>query len=177
MNYKDLNLSIKEETNTVIVNDNLKLEIKKYLPIEDKIDLIQITLQKSLENNIYNEIKLDMYFNLHLVYMYSDLEFSEDDRADEFKLYDELESNEIIPHVIAGMEESEYEYLFKMMSSFVQEQKDYRNSAAAVLQSVIQDLPSNAAAAVEIMDKFDPKKYKEIETFVEAANAGRPISQ
>ena len=28
-----------------------------------------ITLQKSFENNIYNEYKLKMYFDLHLVYM------------------------------------------------------------------------------------------------------------
>jgi len=177
MNYKDLNLSIKDKTNQVVVNDDVTIEIKQYLPIEDKIDLVQIALQKALEGNIYNEMKLDMYFNLYLVYMYSNIEFSEEDRVDEFKLYDELESNDIIAHVIAGMEESEYNYLFKMISILKLTDQKYRNSAAAMVQSVIQDLPGNAAAAVEIMDKFDPNKYKEIETFVEAANAGRPISQ
>ena len=51
----------------------------------------------------------------------------------------------------------------------------YKNTAAAVLTRIIQDLPKNAAAAKEIMDSFDPEKYKQVSDFAAAANGGRNI--
>ncbi len=65
----------------------------QYLPAQDKYDLLMITLQKSLENGAYNEFKLNLYFELNLVYMYTNISFTEKQREDEFKLYDTLESN------------------------------------------------------------------------------------
>ena len=177
MKYSDLKLKIKTETSIVKINDNTEIEVLQYLPIEDKIDLIQIALQKSLENGIYNEIKLDMYFNLYIVYMYSNLEFTDEEKEDEFKLYNELQSNDIIVHVIAGMEDGEYDCLLDYLKSIQEANEVYRTSVAALLQSVIQDLPKNAAAAAEIVDSFDPKKYQNVVDFAKAANGQRNIPE
>ena len=88
MVYKDLKLKTKEEYNSVQLQEGVEIKVLKYLPIQDKIDLVQIALQKAEENGVYNEMKLDMYFNLYLIYMYTDLEFTEEEKADEFALYD-----------------------------------------------------------------------------------------
>ena len=56
MKYSDLNLSINNETIGMTVNE-VEIEVRKYLPIEDKIDLIEVALQKAEENGIYNEMK------------------------------------------------------------------------------------------------------------------------
>ena len=61
-------LKIDTSVDTLDFN-NKTIEVLKYLPIEDKYDLIMITLQKAEEDGIYNDIKLDMYFHLNLVYM------------------------------------------------------------------------------------------------------------
>lgn len=175
MKYSDLNLKINKETTIVKIDDNTEIEVLQYLPIEDKIDLIQIALQKSLENGVYNEVKLDMYFNLYIVYMYSNLEFTDEEKEDEFKLYNELQSNYIIVHVIAGMDEGEYDCLLDYLKSMQEANEMYRSSAAAILQSFIQDMPRNAAAAAEIVDNFDKEKYKNVIDFAKSANGGRPI--
>ena len=151
------------------------IQVKKWIPISDKIDLIQIALQKSEEDGIYNEVKLDCYFHLNIIYLYTDIDFSAEDREDEMKLYDILEHNDIIDQVIAAIGEDEYttleDYLFEMKSNYL----TYKNTAAAVLNKIIQDLPKNAAAAKEIMDSFDPEKYQMVENFAIAANGGRNI--
>ena len=102
MKYSDLNLSIKKDT-IIAQTPYGEISVLSYLPIEDKIDLIEIALQKSIENGIYNELKLAMYFNLYIIYMYTDLEFTEEERADEIKLFNELESNGIVESVLGAM--------------------------------------------------------------------------
>ena len=175
MKYSDLNLKINTETTVIKINDNTEIEVLQYLPVEDKIDLIQIALQKSLENGIYNEIKLDMYFNLYIVYMYSNLEFTDEEKEDEFKLYNKLKSNDIIAHVIAGMDEGEYDCLLDYLKSMQENNESYKKSAAALFQTFIQDMPKNAAAAAEIVDNFDKEKYKNVIDFAKSANGNRPI--
>ena len=76
VSYANLKLKTKYEIKTFNFN-NTEIEVKQYLPIEDKYDLVMITLQKAEENGIYNALKLDMYIHLHLVYMYTNLSFIE----------------------------------------------------------------------------------------------------
>lgn len=173
MNYKDLNLKIKTEKNIAVLPDNTEIQVSKYLPISDKIDLIQIALQKSEENGVYNEVKLDMYFNLYLVEMYSDIEFTPEEKEDEYKLYDELQSNDVINQIIAVMEESEYTDLLEYLQTMKWSNAGYRNSAAALFRTFIQDMPKNAAAAAEIVDNFDKEKYSNVVDFVKSANNGQ----
>lgn len=170
--YSDLNLSIKQDT--IIAHTNFgDIEVLSYLPIEDKIDLIEITLQNSLENGIYNELKMEMYFNLYIIYMYTNLEFSEEDRADEIKLYNELESNGIIVSVIGAVDE--YEELFHYLTIAKENNMKYKCSTAGILNAFVQDMPKNAEAMSKIVDNFDKEKYKEVIDFARYANGGRPI--
>ena len=170
----EFNLKTNNQFNTFTI-DNIQVNVKKYLPVSDKIDLIQVALQKAQEDGIYNEMKLDVYFHLNIIYLYTDVEISQEDREDEMELYDILESNNIIDQVVAHMEKGEYvelrDYLERMEADYL----GYKNTAAAVLNKIIQDLPKNAAAAAEIIDSFDKEKYQAVEDFATAANGGRNI--
>lgn len=174
MKYSELNLSRKNEIKTIKIGE-AEIQVLQYLPIEDKIDLIDIALQNAKENGIYDEMKLDMYFNLYLVFMYTNLEFSDEERADLAKLYDELESNGIFLDIIEAMDQDEYNNLIDYLEIMKENNQVYMTSAAALLQSFIQDLPQNAATAAEIVDNFDKEKYKEVVEFAQSANGGRPI--
>ena len=175
MKYSDLKLKINIETNIAKIKDGTEIEVLQYLPMEDKIDLIQIALQKSLENGVYNDMKLDMYFNLYIIYMYTNIEFTPEERNDEFKLYDELQSNDTIISVIGAMEDSEYDDLLNYLENLRESNTNYKMSAAALFQSFIQDMPKNAQAAADIVDHFDKDKYKQVVDFAKAANGGRSI--
>ncbi len=172
--YTTLKLKIDDSVNTFEF-EGKTIEVLKYLKIEDKYDLIMITLQKAEENGVYNPIKLDIYFHLHLIYMYTNLSFTDKQRENELKLYDCLKSYGFMNQFLATIEEEEYNYLFEMMQETVNTYMNYRNTAGAVLQSIIQDLPKNAQAAADIVNSFDKEKYKSVIDFAQAANGGRPI--
>ncbi len=174
MKYSDLGLRKKDNVKIVKIGE-AEIQVLQYLPIEDKIDLIDIALQNAKENGIYDEMKLDMYFNLYLVFMYTNLEFSDEERADLAKLYDELESNGIFLDIIEAIDQDEYNNLIDYLEIMKENNQIYMTSAAALLQSFIQDLPQNAATAAEIVDNFDKEKYKEVVEFAQSANGGRPI--
>ena len=67
VSYASLKLKVDKSVETFDFNDN-KIEVLKYLPIEDKIDLVMITLQKAEQDGVYNPAALDWFFHLHLVY-------------------------------------------------------------------------------------------------------------
>ena len=175
MNYKDLNLHINNDTYFIEVQGK-KINIKKYLPINDKKDLVEITLQKAEQaDGTYNEILIDMYFNLHLVYLYTDIVFTDENREDEMKLYDELESSGLLERILDKIPDEEYNTLMDYLKAMRKEISSYKHSAAAMVQKLIVDLPKNAEAAAKIVEDFNPEKYKEVVDFAQHANNNRPI--
>lgn len=170
------NLKMKPDTSTsILLFQGTEVEIKNYLSAEDKYDLIMITLQKAEEDGIYNSFKLDVFFHLHLVYMYTNLSFTEKQKEDELKIYDTLESNGFIDAMLEVIPETEYFKLFDSMEEIIQSKMKYQTSAAAILTAIIKDLPKNAQEAANIVDSFDKNKYQAVIDFATAANGGRNI--
>ena len=174
VSYANLKLKIDTDVNTFDFQGQ-KVEVLKYLPVEDKYDLVMITLQKAKEDGVYNPLKLDIFFHLHLVYMYTNLSFTDKQRENELRLYDCLVSNGFVDKLVDTISENEYNYLFNMINEIVKTEMKYKNSAAGVIHTLVQDLPANAEAAAQIVDSFDPNKYQAVIDFAEAANGGRPI--
>ena len=174
ISYANMKLKPVTTTHKFEWNGN-EIEVLDYLPIEDKYDLIMITLQKSLEDGYYNSIKIDEFFHLHLIYMYTNINFTEKQKEDEHKLYDSLKSNGLIDAFIEQMNEFDYSELFNMLDETKREITDYRRSTSALIQSLITDLPKQAEAAKQIVDSFDVEKYQNVINFAKAANGGREI--
>lgn len=177
MNFKDFDLTINNDT-VVIEGFKTPFTVLKYLNIEDKNALIQLAIQNSEENGIINPLKLDMYFGLYLVYMYTDIEFTDEDKADELALYNTLYSNGIIDAMICAMrqmDKSEYDYLYNKMHEVVCNKMKYNNTLASVLNGFIDRLPVNAEQAMEIINKFNPEDFQQVLQFAQVANGGRPI--
>lgn len=172
MEYKDLNLKINQQVKQI---PNRNIKVLQYLPILDKNDLIEIALQNAEEDGIYNDILLEMYFNLYIVYMYSDLIFTDEDKLDESEIYDILESNGIISEIIAAIPQNEYQNLLDFLQIMKKNKTKYRNSVSSAIKNFVEDMPVNAQQAMEIMQNFNPKDYKEVKNFAQAANGNRPI--
>lgn len=171
--------NMKLKTNTTVNTFQFcgqKIEVLNYLPATDKYDLLMITLQKSLEGNIYNEFKLNLFFELNLVYMYTNISFTEKQREDEFKLYDTLKSNGFFELFYETMNEDEYNDLFEQITALKNTMEKSRGSVAGIIANLIEDLPANAEAAAEIVENFDPQQFKEVIDFARYANGGRDIN-
>ena len=174
ISFANMKLKLNTEVNTFEFNGE-NIEILKYLPIEDKYSLIMVTLQDSLENGYYNPIKKDMHFHLNLIYLYTNISFTDKQREDESKLYDLIKSNGLMDAFLKAFPEEEYNELFELIQETEKSLSAYHRSAAALIQSLINDLPKQAEAAANIVKNFDPQKYQNVIDFAKAANDGRDI--
>ena len=175
MDYKNLGLKQKKVLKE-FTWEGKKISVLKYLPIESKYDIVMITLQEAFENNIYNPIKLDMCFHVNLVLMYTDLVFTEEEKQDLAKLYDEMKSTGFLDEFLKYINEDEYKEMQEDIEDISQLLIGYNSSTAGILAKFIDDLPANAEAAQKILDSFDPEKYQNVINFAKNANGGRPIS-
>ena len=175
INFQDLNIKMDIAKKTFDFN-GVTIEVSQYASIKDKYDIIMTALQKSDEKGIYNIVKMQMYFELNIVYIYTNLTFSSEDRADEAELYDKLMVSGLLEKILKEIPEEEYNEMYNNLTELYSLIMKYRNTAGAVIQSMIRDLPKQAAAAKDIVDNFDPSKFQSIMNFVTAANGGRPIT-
>lgn len=167
VSFASLKLKVKDEVKILNIGDK-EIEVKQYLSAEDKYDLVMISLQQAKENGIYNSLKLDIFFHLNLIFMYTNLSFTDKQREDLLNLYDILESNEIINNVVALIPEKEIKELYSKVNEILQDLMRYENSAAGIVDNLITSLPVNAQAAADIVDNFNPEKYGEVINFAKA---------
>lgn len=170
-----MNFQINADTILISVTPSDTIEVLKYLPIADKNALIAATLQKSDEKGFYNPVKLQLYFELHTVYMYTNLEITEEERTDEPALYDALKSNGVIDAIITAIPEEEWAELNTMYYDYLLKKEKSRGSIAGVINSFIENLAPNAENAMKIIEQFDPEKFEQVLKFAQAANGDRPI--
>lgn len=172
--YANMKLKVNTDVNTFDFCGQT-IQVLKYLPAQDKYDLLMITLQKSLEEGMYNEFKLNLYFELNLVYMYTNISFTEKQRENEFKLYDTLKSNGFFDLFFNALDENEYNELFSQLNAIKVMSTKNRLNMVNFLGKLIEDLPANAEVAAKIVDSFDPNQFKAVVDFARYANGGRDI--
>lgn len=173
--YANMKLKLNTEVETFdFCGQNI--EVLKYLPAQDKYDLLMVTLQKSFEDGMYNEFKLDLYFQLNLVYMYTNISFTEKQREDELKIYDNLKSNGFFEKFFSALNEEEYEELFALLNTMKENNIKQRSSVGEIINRLIDDLPSNAEAAAKIVESFRPDQFQQVVDFARYANGGRDIN-
>ena len=175
VSYTNMKLKVNTEVNTFEFAGQ-KIDVLKYLPAKDKYDLLMITLQEATEQgDAYNDFLISMHFELNLVYMYTNISFTEKQREDEFKLYDTLKSNGFFNLFYQALNEDEYNELFASLNALRKDTIAYKLSMSSVLKNLVNNLPKNAEAAAKIVQNFNPEQYKQVVEFAKAANGGRNI--
>lgn len=158
-----------DEFQTVEFNDQT-VEVKQYLPVAEKAELISRVLNNSVDDDAgyYNNLKLDMWLALEIVYAYSNISFTEKQKSDPMKLYDLLSSNKLLNLIIGLVPESEFYYLTKVTHELATAIYTYRNSALGILDSIGRDYSNLNFDATEIQKKLaDPENLTLLKNIVE----------
>ena len=158
-----------DEFQTVEFNDQT-VEVKQYLPIAEKAELISRVLNNSVDDDAgyYNNLKLDMWLALEIVYAYSNISFTEKQKSDPMKLYDLLSSNKLLNLIIGLVPESEFYYLTKVTHELATAIYTYRNSALGILDSIGRDYSNLNLDTTEIQKKLaDPENLTLLKNVVE----------
>ena len=143
-------------------NEPIIFEVKIYLPLKDKIELVQNVVNQSIdENGFYNPMRVDLFLTLEFIYAYTNLSFTDKMKEDPFKLYDLLVSTDIINEVIKAAGEKEYVKIKNDVYSVIENIYKYRNSVLGILDTVKNDYSDLNLNATEIQEKLsDPNNMQ-----------------
>lgn len=168
--FSDLNCTMQTDVKSIDFKGET-INIKQHIPTTDMLDIIALAIQNSAENGYYNPIKLDVFFSMYLVYSYSDLEFTEEEKTDIYSLFDSLHCSGLLDEIIDNIPSEEYQYMADAINEISEKKANYGNSFAGVLTSIIADLPKQAEAMKQIFEDFDPEKYQAVMGLAKATGA------
>lgn len=155
--FSKLNLKKIDKVQVVTIN-GLEVEVKQYLPVAEKLELIANVLNNSADdNNFANPVKTYVLSHLEIIYAYTNLSFTDKQKEDPAKLYDILETNGIIDSIILAMPSSEYDNLIEDITSTIDAYYKYKNSALGILEAATTDYKNLDLEASDIQKKIaDP---------------------
>lgn len=169
-------MKLKVDDTIKVVNINGKdIEVKQYLPIEDKNSLCEVALHAAAAGTIFNSLLAEAYFNTYVVIEYTNINFTDNQKADILKLFDILDSNDVINEVIAAIPEREYNLLLSSFEDMVEAIGTYMTSAKAIADDLMQYAPDKSAQLAENVSNFDAEKYEEILRLAQAT--GLPLKE
>lgn len=156
-------LSLKRKNEIKVLNiNNVQIEIKQYLPINEKLDLISRIINGAHDqNNFPNPIKIEVIGTLEIIMAYTNISFTEKQKEDIPKLYDLLEENRLIDEIISYIPKEEYDFIIKGIDETVDAVYTYNNSVLGILEAVSKDYSNLDFDATQIQKKMsDPENLK-----------------
>ena len=138
--YSKLKCKTNEEIKTIDI-DGVTIEIKQYLPIQEKLELMGrvIELAHDQDYNYSNPIKANVIRDLEILFAYTNLTFTDKQKEDIAKLYDQLYSNNILTRILVLIPKEEIEQISNGIEKTIESVYKYQNSVLGVLETIKAD--------------------------------------
>ena len=145
---------INDKVENIIFND-IEIEVKQYLPIQDKLNIIGNAINNAADNNRFaNPIKIDMYLALEIVFAYTDINFTDKQKEDAPKLYDLFVSSGLLNEIYAAIPKSELDMLHYNVVRIAELMYNQMNSVYGIMENIANDYSEVGAQAADIEQKI-----------------------
>lgn len=157
LSFNKLKLKMSEEVVNINFNEQI-IEVKKYLPINQKLEMIGNVLTLAAdENKFWNIGKLDLFFALEILYNYTNLTFTDKQKDDHCKLYDLVETSGLLKEITNAIGYEELDKVYEMLMETVEAVYTYNNSVMGILDTISKDYSNLSLEASEIQKQLaDP---------------------
>lgn len=158
VSFNKLGLTKNQDVEILKFNE-MNIEVKQYLPINDKLKLIGDVINLSAdENNFSNPVKIDMFTVIEIVEYYTNINFTEKQREDYAKLYDLIFGSGLWKQIESIIPESELTKVIDDVNRTVKCIYSYRNSVLGILDTISSDYTNLDLDASSIQQKLaDPE--------------------
>ena len=157
VSFTKLGLKKNEEVGILHINEQ-DIEVKQYLPINEKLELISSVINSAAdENNFSNPVKENVFLTLEILYHYTNINFTDKQKEDPVKLYDLVVSSGLVNKVTDLIPEEELNEVINGVAQSIKAIYTYKNSVLGILESITQDYSALNVDATEIQQKLaDP---------------------
>ena len=138
------------------------IEVKQYLPINEKLNLISNVINAAHdENNYSNPVKVDVYTALEIMYAYTNINFTDKQKEDVTRLYDLIVSSGLYAKVLEAIPSNEHCNLLNAIKKSIDAIYAYQNSVMGILDTINSDYSNLNLNASEIQKKLaDPNNME-----------------
>ena len=164
--FSKLDVKINNTENSITHVNNkgeeIIYEVKSYLPIKEKMELVSRIINQSTDGNgFYNPMRVKLFTVLEIVYAYTNLTFTAKQKEDVFKLYDMIISSGLYDTIRSNIAEKELKEIKKSVYETISNIYAYRNSVMGILDNVVTDYSTLDFNASEIQKKLaDPENLE-----------------
>ena len=135
--------------------EEIKYEVKYYLPFVEKLELVSRIINQSIDNNgFYNPMRVKLFMTLEIIYAYTNLSFTEKMKEDPFKLYDILTSTGIFTDIVNTIDENDWKEIQENVWKTIENIYAYRNSVMGILDTINTDYSNLNLDATAIKEEL-----------------------
>lgn len=137
-----------------------QIEVKQYLPQEEKAELIKWVLDYSLDEftNTFSPIRVETYCALAIIMYYTNISFTDKQIEEAPKTYDKLESNGLFDIIFNAIPDSELEFLEDCINETAADITSYANSALSLVKTMSNDAGALDEQLNDILEKIKNKE-------------------
>ena len=145
-----INDSIKQ----VQINDEITIEIKQYLPIQEKLGLISRVVEYAhmQDANYSNPVKAAVIRDIEVIFAYTNIAFTDKQKEDIAKLYDVLYSSGVLTIILNNIPKDEYNMIVKGVEDSIAAIYQYMNSVVGMIDTISKG-QENAVIDIEAIQK------------------------
>lgn len=152
--FTKLGLKLNKDIKNIFYNDQ-EIEIKQYLPVNEKLDMISRIINYSAdEMKFYNVGKLEIFMALEIIFTYTNVKCTDKQKEDTCKLYDTFVSSGFYDAIIKEIPESELGWIEETMMDTVEALYKYHNSVMGLIDTIQQDYSNLDFDATNIQEKI-----------------------
>lgn len=149
-------------------NKKLEIEIKQFIPVEEKLNIVSSIINKSVDDNgYYNAGKLEIFTCLEIIENYTNVSFTDEQKEDPTTLYDLMYWNGFFDKIFSFIPEEEIDFIRSVTKETIKSIYAYKNSAVGILETVSNDYEGLSFEVNDLYEKIrDPENLDLLKAIV-----------
>lgn len=132
--FTKLNL-IKNNAIKILDWKDQKIEIKQYLSINDKLQLISKIIGFAMDEHVFvNPCKIEIFETLELILAYTNINLTDKQAEDTLKMFDLFVSSGLYKEIKNLIPEDEYNFIHQGIIDTIHEIYSYKNSLMGIME-------------------------------------------
>ena len=117
-----------------------KIEVKKYLPMKEKLALITKIVNETLDDNDFcNDCRFQIFYTIEMIVAYTNINITDKQREDVYKLYDMFVNSGLEAVIFDAISDNDIVFIKLKGHKTIEQIYAHRCSAAGIMQSLVDD--------------------------------------
>lgn len=156
--FGKLNLNIDKTNKTISLPDGTEIEVKQYLPIEDKMTIIDNVINRAVtDKGYYSSVIIDILLTIEIIFAYTNINITEKQREDIYKIYDMFISTGAFKTIKEAIPSAELDFIYSNTYKFIEILYTYKNSALGIMDAINADYGDTVYEAEQIQNALGDK--------------------